>query len=152
MLSKSSHYCWESIKFVASRLPSRSPGNKFPRYFEKKCGECCILPCGLFFVLPFDLVGFLLSKYFYPHSHPLQRPCFNEKITLIFYKRMRIELIIYLLRLYVCLLFPICSRNSVLISLYSVEFLHFLQITLLHWIYCNFYLFICLPVFSRRCI
>ena len=34
--------------------------------------------------------------------------------------------------------------NSVVISLYSVEFLQFLIATPLHWIHCKFYLFVCL--------
>ena len=35
--------------------------------------------------------------------------CFDEKKTLIFYKRIWLELIVDLLWLYVFLLFPICS-------------------------------------------
>ena len=35
------------------------------------------------------------------------------------------------------------AGNSVVISLYSVEFLQFLLATPLHWIQCKFYLFVC---------
>ena len=111
-----------------------------------------------------------------------QCKCFDEKVTLIFYKRIRLEWIIYLLRLYVFYYSrfardkPMTERfssgdktylfwekfwsflvlfftfffivisfvgNSVVISLYSVEFLQFLLATPLHWIHCKFYLFVC---------
>ena len=39
-------------------------------------------------------------------------PCFDEKVTLIFHKRIRLELIVYLLWLYVFLLFPICLPQA----------------------------------------
>ena len=40
------------------------------------------------------------------------------------------------------------AGNSVFISLYSVEFLHFLLTTILHWVHSKFYLFFCLSVFN----
>ena len=108
--------------------------------------------------------------------------CSDEKLTLIFYKRIRLELIVYLLRFYVFFVIPdllatyreensaVAIRrfyfernfshfqscfthfiivisfvgNSVLVSIYSVEFLQFLLATYLYWIHSKFYLFVCL--------
>ena len=107
--------------------------------------------------------------------------CFDKKVTLMFYKTIRVKFIVYLLQLYVfifpnllptqlkriiqqlqegvwvweefysCLtdfLVMIPSEgNRILISLYSVDFVQFLQATLLHWIQV---LFVCFSVFGLR--
>ena len=38
--------------------------------------------------------------------------CFDEKVTLLFYKRIRLELIVYLLQLYVFFMIPDFARHA----------------------------------------
>ena len=105
--------CWWCLRSLPSSFHCKSTSKAFKNSQRKliwKWINYIIRFCWKLFF--HSVVQDTVQGFHWENLQAKLHPCFDETVTLICYKRIQLELIVYLLRLYVFSLLPICSLHA----------------------------------------